>query len=173
MTGRVPPMLYRWTGQAQEPLASFRAMAAHRLEVGAVYRLVVEEARSEVSHSHEFAWLKPAWQSLPDTLKGEFPSPEHLRKRALIETGWCSMQDYVCGTKAEAARWSANLRRELDEYALIQVSESVVRVFRAKSQAKNAMGRADFQASKSDIMTWISGLLEVEPETLARQTEAA
>ncbi len=169
MTGRVPPMLYRWTGQAQEPLASFRAMAAHRLEVGAVYRLVVEEARSEVSHSHEFAWLKPAWQSLPDTLKGEFPSPEHLRKRALIETGWCSMQDYVCGTKAEAARWSANLRRELDEYALIQVSESVVRVFRAKY----AMGRADFQASKSDIMTWISGLLEVEPETLARQTEAA
>ena len=166
-------MVYRWQAGAMHPARGFQQMAADAFVDGDFYRLAVEEARSEVSHKHEFAWLREAWQSLPDALRRDFPSSEHLRKRALIETGHCTMQDYVCGTKAEAARWAANLRRELDEYTVVMVAESVVRVFRAKSQASKAMGRADFQKSKQDILDWVAGLLQVAPELLAKQTEAA
>lgn len=167
------PMVYQWRAGAMHPARGFEAMANEAFSDGDFYRLAVEETRSEVSHRHEFAWLREAWQSLPDALRREYPSSEHLRKRALIETGHCTMHDYVCGTKAEAARWAANLRRELDEYALVVVSESVVRVFRAKSQAAKAMGKADFQKSKTDVLDWVAGLLQVAPETLEKQQEAA
>lgn len=163
----------QWSGEEMRPLPSFARMADEAFVIGAVYRMVELEERSEVSHSHQFAWLKPAWQSLPDDLKAEYPSPEHLRKRALIRTGWCTVQDYPCGSRSEAARWAINLKRESDEYTVVVPSESVVRVYRARSQARGAMNKADFQASKTDLMNWIADLIGVEPDTLGKQQEAA
>jgi hypothetical protein len=168
-----PPIIFEWRVGAMLPVRGFERVAASAFVDGRRYRLAEVEDRSEVSHRHEFAWLREAWQSLPDALRRDYPSSEHLRKRALIETGHCTMQDYVCGSRAEAARWAANLRRELDEYALVVVSESAVRVFRAKSQAMKAMGKDEFQQSKTDVLEWVAGLLQVEPETLAKQSEAA
>lgn len=169
----VAPIPFRCQAGVMVPVPGFVDRFEDAYQDGKTYRLVLHEDRSEVSHRHEFAWLREAWQSLPDAMRRDFPSSEHLRKRALIETGHCDMQDYVCGSRAEAARWAVNLRRELDEYALVIVSEAVVRVFRAKSQAERAMGRAEFQKSKRDILNWVAGLLQVAPETLAKQTEAA
>lgn len=83
------------------------------------------------------------------------------------------MTDYVCSSGAEAIRWAANLRKEVDEYALVIVERSVVRVMKAKSQSRKAMAKADFQASKTAILEWVAGLLDVAPETLARVKEAA
>lgn len=168
-----PPIPMRWTGESLTPVRGFDRIADEHYIVGDVYRVITQDERSEVSHRHEFAWLREAWKSLPDALRMEYPSSEHLRKRALIETGFCTMQDYVCGSKAEAGRWAANLRRELDEYAVIVPRESVVRVFRAKSQSRAAMGAADFQASKTAVIEWVAALLEVAPRTLQRQQEAA
>lgn len=167
-----PPILMTWEGDAMRPLPRFAGLADEQFVIGATYRMAEIEERSEVSHNHQFAWLKPAWQSIPDALKADYPSPEHLRKRALIATGWCSVQDYPCGSRAEAARWAVNLKREADEYTVVIPSESVVRVYKARSQARGAMDRADFQASKTAIIEWISGLIEVAPATLARQLEA-
>ena len=36
-----------------------------------------------------------------------------------------------------------------------------------------AMGKADFEASKRDILEWVANLLDVAPATLAKQREAA
>lgn len=171
MKARPVPM--RWSGEAMVPLPSFSKLADKSYVIGEVYPMAPLEGRSEVSHSHQFAWLREAWMSLPESMAAEYPSPEHLRKRALIATGWCTMTDYVCSSAAEAARWATNLRKEVDEYALVIVERAVVRVFKAKSQAIRAMGGEDFQASKTAILEWVANLLGVDPATLSAQREAA
>jgi hypothetical protein len=154
------------------PTERFRAAINENFADGAVYWLTVEPQRSEKSHGHEFAWVTEAWKTLPDHLTAEYPSSEHLRKKALIATGWHTVQDYVCTSRAEAARWAENLRREADKYAVIVVSGTVVRVFKARSQAKAAMGAADFQASKTHILDWIAHLIGVAPEDLLQARAA-
>lgn len=148
-------------------------LAASRFTNGETYLLAVVEERSEDSHKQAFAWLREAWMSLPDHLAQRFPTSEHMRKAALIETGFCTVQDYVCGSRAEAVRWAENLRREADEYAMVALHETVVRVFKAKSQSKRAMGKSDFEDSKKAILDLIAGWLDVTPETLSQQQAGA
>jgi len=167
------PMPYRWSGDSWVIHPRFQRQADAAFAIGESRMMVEVEERSEASHRQEFAWLREAWMSLPEHVASEYPSPEHLRKRALIATGWCTMTDYVCGSNAEALRWATNLRKEMDEYALVIVERTVVRVLKAKSQSIRAMGKADFQASKTAILEWVAKLLEVEPATLAKQSEAA
>lgn len=167
------PMPYRWSGDAWVIHPRFQRQADAAFAIGETRMMVEVEERSEASHRQEFAWLREAWLSLPERIATEYPSPEHLRKRALIATGWCTMTDYVCGSNAEALRWATNLRKEMDEYALVIVERTVVRVLKAKSQSIRAMGKADFQASKTALMEWVAGLLEVSPDTLSRQGVAA
>lgn len=167
------PMLFRWDGVSMLLHRRHHAEAAKHYVIGQSYRLVEMEERSEVSHNHEFGWLKEAWLSLPESIANDYPSPEHLRKRALIATGWCTVTDYPCGSRAEAMRWAAFLRKEVDEYAIVQIERTVVRVFKAKSQSRRAMDRADFQASKTSIIEWVAKLLDVAPAALAKQREAA
>lgn len=163
-----PPIPCAYHQGVFRPLGRFAAEAARHFGEGEIVNLVIHEERSDVSHRHAFAWLREAWVNLPEGLAEAYASPEHLRKRALIATGWCTTQDYVCGSKAEAVRWAANLRREADEHALVIVKEGVVRVHRAKSQARGKMNKADFQASKDAIMGWIADLIGVTPAELQR-----
>ena len=92
-------------------------------------------------------------------------SSEHLRKYALIKTGFCDTQTWVCGSKAEATRWAANMRPE-DEYSIVVAQGNTVLRFIAKSQKMRAMGAQEFQASKTAIMDFIAGLLDVAPAEL-------
>lgn len=159
-----PPIPFMYEGDGRfAALPRARDLCAEHYGQGEVVMLAPVEERSEVSHRHEFAWLKDVWATLPETIAADFPSAEHLRKRALIATGWCMTQDYACGSKTEARRWAVNLRRETDEYTVVDVSESIVRVHRAKSQARGKMNRTDFQASKTAIIEWISDLIGVTP----------
>lgn len=169
----LPPIPFVYAAGALRPVGRHAAaVLAEHLGEGQIVRMIEQEERSEVSHRHEFAWLREAWANLSDDLRVEYPSPEALRKRALIRTGWCTVQDYACGSKAEAMRWATFLRREVDEYTVIEVSESVVRVFRARSQARGKMNREEFTASKNAVLEWVSGLLGVEPGAL-EQARAA
>lgn len=168
-----PPIPCIWTGTVFEPLKRFHNVASAHYGAGEVVVLAPIEERSDASHRHEFAWLREAWQSLPDGLSAEYPTSEHLRKKALIATGWCDVRDYACASRAEAVRLAATLRGELDDYTVVIVRDAVVRVCRAKSQSRNKMKAADFQASKQAVIDHVAGLLNVAPETLSRQTEAA
>jgi hypothetical protein len=167
MTAPPIPMQYEGGGLFRA-LRRAVGVAEHHYGAGEVILMAPVEERSEVSHRHEFAWLRAAWASLPEHLADEYPSAEALRKRALIATGWCDVRDYACANRAEAQRLAATLRGELDDYTVVIVREAVVRVCRAKSQAKNKMKAADFQASKTAILEWIAGLLEVQPAALER-----
>lgn len=161
-----------WTGEAFVPTKRFTDAAREQFSSGAAYWLSVEPERTDRSHNHEFAFVTEAWKNLPEEIAADFPNTEVLRKRALIATGWCTVKDHPCTSQAEAKRLARVLQGELDDYAVVIVREDVVRVMRAKSQARNRMKAAEFQKSKTDVLNWIAGLLGVEPEALAQARAA-
>jgi hypothetical protein len=145
-----------------------KAACAEHYGQGEVVMLAPVEERSEASHRHAFAWLRDVWASLPEHIADQYPSAEHLRKKALIATGWCDVRDYACASRAEATRLAATLKAELDDYTVIILRDAVVRVARARSQAFRKMNKADFQASKTDVIRWVSDLIGADPQAVAK-----
>jgi len=154
-------------------LPGFQRQADQLFTIGERYRLAPVEERSGASHRHFFAAINEVWANLPEQLAAHYPSAEHLRARALIEAGYCTIADYVCSTRAEAVRWAANLRAEASEYALVVISETVVRVFKPKSQSVRAMGKEEFQASKDAVFTALAKMIGVTTAELQNHAEAA
>lgn len=167
------PLPYEWDGEAMRVLPGFQRQADQMFTIGERYRLAPVEERSGASHRHFFAAVNEAWANLPERLAVYYPSAEHLRSRALIEAGYCTIADYVCSTRAEAVRWAANLRAEASEYALVVISETVVRVFKPKSQSVKAMGKEEFQASKDAVFTALAKMIGVTTAELQNHAEAA
>jgi hypothetical protein len=162
------PLIYEWNGEGHIPLPSFAKKADEQFVIGQRYRMVEVEDRSMASHRHEFAWLKTAWDNLPEHLAPAYPSPEHLRKRARIAAGFCSEIITDAGSRAAAERVAATCRF-LDEFALVEVRGSAVIVRRAESQSWKAMGRERFQASKTAIMEIVADMIGVPQSHLTRE----
>ena len=166
------PIPMRWMGDSFVPLnAHWQREADKALVVGEVYRVTTVEERSAASHRHMFAALNSAWMNLPEDQAERFATAEHLRRFALIKAGYCDERSIVCASKAEAQRVAAFIR-PMDDFAIVTISEAVVRVFTAKSQSVRAMGKADFQASKQAVLDVVADMLGVTADELAR-TEAA
>jgi hypothetical protein len=162
-----PPLAFRWDGEAMRPLRPKACAAAY--EPG-IYWLEPTPERSWHSHAHQFAWLKEAWENLPESLSDQFPSPEHLRKWALIDTGWHRESVIDAGSRAAALRVAAYARGE-DVFAHVVTRGSLVVIRKARSQAMHGhdrMSRAEFQTSKDAIMTRIARLIGVSPEDFGR-----
>jgi len=168
------PIKFTWDGEAMLPASEYWARQCDRqFVVGEQYRLAEEHERSQISHNHEFAFVAEAWNSLPDHLLEQYPSPEHLRKYALIRKGFATMVQHPCPSKAEAERLQAVLAGHVDKYALVIRRDAVVTVYEAESQSYRSMGKTRFQASKTAIMEFIGDLIGVAPETLATVGRAA
>jgi hypothetical protein len=159
----------RWSNGAFFPTDRFVEQTQERFVDGAVYWLNVEPERSEKSHGHEFAWLKEAWKQLPESLADQYPSTEHLRKRALIQGGFYDEQIIDAGSNAAALRVCQGIKAFPGEaFSMVFVRGSFVVVRRAKSQSKKAMGAADFQRSKQAVLEIVSELIGVTIEQLSR-----
>lgn len=167
-----PPIPFEWTGSDFKPVGRFAKDCDRHFVVGERYILVVQEERSMTSHRHEFAWLREAWLNLPESLADQYPTAEHLRKKALVHTGYYTREDIVVPTRAEALRTAALLRRR-EEYAVVVVDGNVVSILTPKSQSLRAMGKQEFQESKDKIMGWVSSLVGVSPEELQRNSGKA
>lgn len=167
------PLPFIWNGEAMEIRKGFQRAADDQFVIGEGYRLAVVEDRNMASHRAFFAAVNEAWASLPERLAAHYPSAEHLRARALIEAGFCTVSDYVCTTRAEALRWAANLRGEVGEYALVVVSEAVVRVFKPKSQSIKAMGKEEFERSKEAVLNALAAMIGVTTRELHDHARAA
>jgi hypothetical protein len=164
------PMVFQWDGDAMIPRSP--RMADKTYVVGEVYTLVPHEDRSPASHSHEFAWLKEAWKNLPENLADLYPTPEALRKRALISAGYYDETIVDAGSAAAAIRVAAAFR-QIDDFALVIVRGVHVIRRTAKSQSRRAMNKEEFQASKTAIIEIVSGMIGVKPGELANASEAA
>lgn len=160
---RIHPQRFRWDGTAMVPLSPLTA--ARQYVEGEVYRLAPPVERSRESHRLYFAAVTEAWEQLDDARRARFPSPEHLRKTALIRVGYYDERVIVCASAAEAERVAA-LIKPLDEFAIIETSGRVVRVYTAKSQSESAMGRATFEDSKQKVLDLLAEMIGVDPVTL-------
>lgn len=166
------PLAFEWDGDAMKPLRHCVGMANKEYVVGEVYRLAIYEERSPSTHNHEFAWLKEAWQNLPEGLAELYPTPEHLRKRALIKAGFYDEDVIDAGTNAAALRVASYVRGK-DDFAHVIVKGPHVFVQTAKSQSRRAMDKREFQASKSAIMEVVAELVGVSPSSLIRESGRA
>ena len=154
------------------PMGRYAAECAAWFEDGAIVRLEQVQERSMKSHDHQFAWVAEAWKNLPDDLAEDFPTPEHLRKRALVQAGYFHETAIDVGSKAGALRVAADYKHRL-EFAYIIVRGPIVIIREPMSQRKSVMGAKAFQESKSAIMAIIADLIGVTPEELQRETEQA
>lgn len=160
------PIPFEWTGDCFVPRPGFAKVCDREFVVGQVYRLVEEQERSAATHRHFFACVNAAWENLPDHLAPNHPTPDHLRRFALIRAGYADSRQIVASSKAEAVRLAAFVK-PMDSYAVVTVSEAVVTVFTARSQSMKAMGKKDFAASKEAVLTVIAEMIGTTPEALA------
>lgn len=166
-----PPIATRWDGEAFVPLPHVARLADEHFVIGEVYHLVEQQERSPKSHRHYFCMIKEAWENLPDD-ETRWPTPEHLRKWALIRAGYADHEQIVCATKAEAVRWWPILSKA-DTFSVVVPRGPVVTVYRAKSQSMKAMGKQDFQASKDAVLQIVADLISVTPQTLEERAGMA
>jgi len=166
----IPPVAFTWDGEAMVPVHP--RLADKHFVVGMRYPLVVHEDRSAVSHRHYFASINEAHHNLPEDLADRFPTPEALRKFALIKAGYRNERSMVCSSKGEAMRFAAFVK-PMDDFAVVDTDGLVVTVYTAKSQSMRAMNKAEFQRSKDDVLRVISEMIGTDAATLQKHAGMA
>ena len=136
--------------------------------IGEQYYIEPRHARSANSHRHFFACVNDAFMNLPEHLSANFRTADHLRRYALIKTGFYLSQQLVLPTKAAAAKTAAWIKPAA-EYSVVSVDGRVVTRFDAKSQSVKAMGKDEFQASKTAVLDFLSELIGAERAELEKQ----
>lgn len=170
------PVTFIWS-EAEKTMRPFGVGMERRASEyygdGEIVRLAEPQDRTQQSEGHYFAVLHELWQSVPEKLRGEeewAESEEHMRKFALIKTGFYNVQEYPCDTAVEAKKWAARLK-PMDEYSLVTVNGTVVRRFTAKSQSRNAMpGKGEFHDSKQKVLGYLADLIGLPPDAEQRTT---
>lgn len=119
------------------------------------YRLIVDAERSAASHRHYMAAVHEAWMQLPEHLALAFPTADHLRRYALIKTGFCTIKKVVGRNVA------------VNGYAIIVNEDGVTTVYEAKSQSYQAMGKAEFAKSKQAVLDLLAQMVGVTSEQLS------
>lgn len=165
----IPPIYFQWDGEAMIP--KIPRLADKHYVVGETYSLIPHEDRSLASHRHYFASINEAHQNLPEDLQERLPTPEALRKYALIRAGFRDERSIACASKAEAQRVAAFVK-PMDEFAIVTVEEATVTVYTAKSQSMKAMGKKVFDESKDAVLRVISEMIGTDAATL-NQARAA
>lgn len=144
----------RWTKKADEFYGA-----------GEVIRLAPHEDRSGRSHNHYFACVAEAHANLPDDMAINFPTEDHLRKYALIRTGYCTTNVLVLNTPEEA-RKAAVFMRTFEQFGVIKLSGCSVMRFTPHSQSKRAMNKETFARSKTDVLAFLATLIGSTVEDL-------
>jgi hypothetical protein len=169
----VKPVIFEWDGEAMVPQSRFRGLCDRQYVVHEQYTLVPDDKRSRATHNHYFAALHDAWLNLPTGNNGcadDFPTDEHLRKKALIRCGYASERHIVVDAHFDAVRVAAFLKQPL-EYDIVEVNGNVVHHFVAESQSRRAMGAKRFQQSKSDVLDYVASLIGSTREELIQNAK--
>lgn len=166
------PIIFTWTDDGvMKPLARFGRQCDKQFVIGQNYRLIESEERSMASHNHFFAAVNDAWQNLPEEIAEQYPSAEHLRKRALIKAGFRIEKQIAASSHDDALRIAAFIGG-IDEFAVVVVRDDVVKHFTAKSQSVRSMGKEEFQKSKQAVLDVLDDLLNLERGSLLRQQQS-
>lgn len=162
------PIAMLWDGEVLRPATPAWARRADKeFVIGEQYFIGQQEPRSINSHNHFFASVHAAWENLPEEEAARFPSADHLRRYALISTGFADSHTLICDTPEDAQK-AANFIQPIDEFSLVIVRGNVVERFSAKSQSMRAMGKEEFQRSKEAVLAFLSQMIGVTPAELQR-----
>jgi hypothetical protein len=102
-----------------------------------------------------FAHLREdVWGSLKEEHVRRFPSPEILRKHALIAVGHCDVRTVVAGSRS-AAPDLAKAFEAMDSYAIVTVQGDVITIYQAKSMARRFLLKPQFNDVAEKVWTWI------------------
>ena len=157
------PLRFTWNGRVMTP--QYPGVAERQYTEGEVYTLEVREERSINSHRHYFAAVNTAWENLPEFVAERFPTADHLRRYALIQTGFRDERTIVAASKAEAQRIAAFIK-PMDTFAVVVATEATVTVMTARSQSMRAMGKAEFGRSKEAVLDFLADQLGIETRQL-------
>ena len=136
------------------------------------YKMDITEARSAASHSHYFAAVTEAWSNLPENQAHRWPTPEHLRKWALVQCGYAHADHRIFSTKQDALT-AAAMARSRDKYAVISVNDNIVTIYTAESQSLKNMDKKKFGESKQKVLDLLSDMLHITPKQLERHAKGA
>ena len=165
-------ILFSWDGEHMVPARGHAKRCDEKFTVGELYRMEVSEERSHRSHRFYFACVSEAWKNLPESLAERFPSPDHLRRWALVQAGYCDCRELAFDCE-RSAQIGAAAFREADPYAVMVVKKATLLVFRAHSQSLKAMKKKEFQASKEATLSVISKLIGIDAEDLKTNANQA
>lgn len=169
---RIRPVACVWNGEHFIPLPRFKRLCDSQFEVNEEYALIPSEDRSMSSHRGYFAQLKEAWNNLAEEYANGYPTPEHLRSAALIETGYCTESNFVMDNPKEARALGIALRR-MSPLAIIRISGNVVKHFEAESQSCAAMKKEKFEQSKRDVLQHVAAMARTTPAELKKNAGRA
>lgn len=157
---------YEGEGVFCAPAVSVRELLDRKFVIGEHYRLAVHNERSQQFHEKFFATIADAWENLPDPWPIMLPSPEHLRKYALIKAGHCDVGVFPMKSKEEALASLAQFKLLFDTYCLVTVTGNVVTVYRARSQRKAVQDARQFYETAQKVFQVIGEMIGVDPLTL-------
>lgn len=169
MSNDIPPLAFHWDGECMTP--KLPRLADRHFVIGEQYTLVPHEERSANSHRHYFASLRECWLNLPENLAERFQDADALRKYCLIKAGFADQRSLVCASKAEAERVAAFIRSR-DGFSIVTVSGATVVEFTARSQSARAMGKEEFQRSKTAVLETASAMIGVDVGELHKNRAA-
>lgn len=139
------------------------------IEHGEWVELSIKKPRSSKEHRHYFACIKIAWDNLSDKQREKFPTPEHLRHRALIAEDYFEVKTIVINNLHEIIKLT-ELVMAYDDYALVVHDGSgTVDIFTAQSQSMKAMGAEKFRKSKQAVLEYCANLIGIGVEELTSQ----
>lgn len=153
------------------PLPRFDNICATQFDLNQNYRMEIERVsgeRSDASHKHYMASVVQAWRNLPEKMASDYPTPDHLRKRALIKTGYYHLDSKVFDTPADANKAAAFIK-PMDPFAVVLVKDCVVNHYRAKSQKflrSGGMDKKEFQESKDAVLAFLAKQINVKKSEL-------
>lgn len=160
------PLQYQGEGHFTTP-PGFAKRCDKELVIGEALQWEQVNERSMASHRHYFALVREAWNTLPEHLVDEYPNPTVLRKRMLINAGFCSVSKIIAADATEAAKTCA-LIQAANAFAVCMVSENVVTAWLATSQRMKIMGPKIFQESKEAVLHEISKLIGSDATELGK-----
>jgi hypothetical protein len=155
---------FRWDGEAMRPVRAKTADETY--VVGQLYWFEEEQPRNMAAHRAKFANIRDLWITLPESLQDEFPSPEALRARALIDAGYCTTRHIDAGSGAGAERVAAYVKGD-KPFAAVVTRGTVVVVCEPESQSLKAMGAKRFAESMQAVESIILGMIGVSPSSLS------
>jgi hypothetical protein len=167
------PILAEWTDEGTfKPLGRHAKACDARFTIGERYFIDPEAPRNMATHRAYFAQIKDGWLNLPEAIAADHPSPEHLRKFALVQCGYADEKTILCRTNKDAVMAAAFIGA-MDGFAIVDVRGNVLKAWKPRSQSVKAMGADEFKRSKSAVLDFISGMIGVSPASLEHAGEAA